>query len=108
VKNVLIIQSENLLEAGLVTLLSSFEGIQVHGVRVEDLPGLMASLQQEQPDVLILDETVAQTYLESILPLLMSYPKLRTIVVSLRENSLSVYDKSKVSVQHISDFLTIL
>jgi hypothetical protein len=80
----------------------------VHGVRVEDLPGLMASLQQEQPDVLILDETVAQTYLESILPLLMSYPKLRTIVVSLRENSLSVYDKSKVSVQHISDFLTIL
>ncbi len=107
-KNVLIIQSENLLEAGLVTLLSSFEGIQVHGVRVEDLPGLMASLQQEQPDVLILDETVAQTYLESILPLLMSYPKLRTIVVSLRENSLSVYDKSKVSVQHISDFLTIL
>lgn len=107
-KNVLIIQSENLLDAGLVTLLSSLDGIQVHGVRLEDLPALPALLLQQPPDVLILDEAVAQTYLESLLPLLMSYPKLRTIVISLRENSLSVYDKSRISVQHISDFLTIL
>jgi DNA-binding NarL/FixJ family response regulator len=108
VKNVLIIQSENLLEAGLLTLLSSFEGIQVYGMRIEDLPTLPASLHNQQPDVLILDETVAQTHLESILPLLMSYPKVRTIVVSLSENSLSIYDKSQVSVKQISDFLTIL
>jgi hypothetical protein len=55
-----------------------------------------------------MDENVLCANMSAYLAILRNYPEMRTIVLSLGDNQMQVYDRRIIEVDHLNDFLDLL
>jgi len=106
-RRILILQSEKLLPASLLSLLAAQPELDVTNTTL----GSIESLDQGDnlaPDVVILEEELLAANLSAVVKLADKHPKLRLIVPLLGENQLHVFDKQMVQVKQFEDFLELL
>jgi hypothetical protein len=106
-KRVIVVESEELLSAGVYSLLSAKGHFDVNGVVMKE-GNFSDVFTRIKPHILILDEATLDQYLTTYRSLTKNYPKLRTIVLSLGTNNMLVYDKQIVQVQNLDDFMNQL
>jgi hypothetical protein len=99
---VVILQSDKLLNAGVQSLLSTKADVEVIGIAHSD-ESYASILERTQPDIVIMDENVLCANMSAYL-----YPEMRTIVLSLGDNQMQVYDRRIIEVDHLNDFLDLL
>ena len=107
-KRILILRNTLLLNAGIHSLLSGHDSLEVVGRDFESQNELLQHIENEQPDVIIVDEDFHFAHLAEMLEFLHSYPKTRTILMSLEENRVRIYDTMQIELEGIEDFLAVL
>jgi len=107
-KRVLILRNHLLMNAGLQSLLSGQESLEVIGKDTHDREELFRFIDRTQPDVIIVDEDFLFPNLAELLRFLQRYPKKRTIIISLEGNQIQVYDTMQIQLRQLSDFLAVL
>ena len=107
-KRILILRNTLLLNAGIQKLLSGRDSFKVVGKDFESQNELLQHIESEQPDVIIVDDDFHVANLAEMLKFLDSYPKTRTILMSLEENRIRIYDTMQIELEGIEDFLAVL
>ena len=69
---------------------------------------VLAAIERVDPDVLVLCRLTHNTIPIQIAPLLMRYPTLLIITVSMDDNYMHIYGKQKVLMQSASDLISVL
>jgi len=106
-KKILVLESEKLLGASILSLLASREEFDVADLPVASLDRLNGS-GDVMPDVIIMEEAQLMANISAVLQLTNSHPNLRLIVFGLSDSKLHVYDKQMVEVRQVSDFFELL
>ena len=106
-KKILVLESERLLGASILSLLARREEFDVADISVTSLATLDGSVTV-QPDVVILEEDQLLANTETLVNWAKRHPSLRVIVFGLSDSNLHVYDKKIVKVRQVSDFLELL
>jgi chemotaxis response regulator CheB len=107
-KRVLIIQCESLLGAGVESLLTGLGKMLVEGVEQDDLGAIIAAIQAQKPDVIIMDEKTLANHALEFLQFLEQYPQLRVVVVNSHHNYLQVFDKRLIPIETSTDLLAVI
>ena len=106
-KRILVLEDEKLAAASILSLLISPSGLDVINTTVSSL----AYLEQTdglQPDVVILEEELLAANISAVVKLADRHPKLRLIVFNLSNNTLNIFDKQRLQVKQVNDFLELL
>ena len=106
-KRILVLESEKLLSASIVSLLSSQSELEVISTTKCSLAGWVNS-NDTPPDVVILEEGLLAANLSDLVKLADRHPTLRLIVFGLKDGSVQIFDKQLAQVRHVSDFLSLL
>lgn len=105
-KKILVLESEKLLSAGILSILRSLSKFDVAHTTAVSLSSLAPC--NIQPDIVILDEEILATNLLALVELTRCHPELRLIVLSLNGNEVDVFDKHTIQVHKVSDFVQLL
>jgi DNA-binding NarL/FixJ family response regulator len=103
-KRVIVVESENLLNAGIYSLLSANGHLDVIGVTSKD-ENFFDVFDRVKPHIIILDEKTMSRNMTAYMLFTKNYPRLRTIVLSLGTNNVQVCDKQVVHIQNFDDFM---
>ncbi len=106
-KRILVLESENLISASILSLLASQSRFDVINAPVSSI----ASLEKPdsiKPDVVILEEEQLATNITAVINLAEYFPTLRLIVFNQKNNTLHIFDKQMIQVRHINDLLNLL
>lgn len=104
---ILVIDSENLLAASILSLLDScFEFDVTHSTITSLTP--TAGPTGHQIDVVIIEEEHLMTNMSAFVSFTDHHPNLRLIVLRQSENKVHIFDKQMVMVRQVSDFLELL
>jgi chemotaxis response regulator CheB len=106
-KQILVLEDKKLAAASILSLLISRPELDVINTTFSSLAYLDLS-EDLQPDVVILEEELLAANISAVVKLADRHPKLRLIVFSLSDNTLNVFDKQRVQVRQVSDFLELL
>jgi chemotaxis response regulator CheB len=104
-KTVVIIHCGYPLLAGVEHLLSREDGFILTTVSSIATVDIVNEIEQLQPEIVILDESLPNDDFGRILDLLMTFLELRVVVVSHLKNQLQVYEKKQVLVNCFSDLI---
>lgn len=107
-KQILVLEDQKLASASILSLLMSKPELNVINTTFSSLASLDLLDEGLQPDVVILAEELLAANISAVVKLADRHPKLRLIVFSLSSNTLNVFDKQRVQVMQVSDFLELL
>jgi len=107
-KRILVLRNNLAFNAGIQNLLSEQKTLDVIGIESSDRRELFKQVLHLQPDVIITDEGFLMPNLAALLKFLQSYPKKRTILMSLKANEIQVCDTEKIQVEQLTDFLAAI
>lgn len=107
-KRIVILESELLLNAGVQSFLSSQGYQQVHGVATQNEETMVVEIERLHPDVIIMDEQNREANFALLKPYLASDRTIRTIIMNMNNNQISIYEQRQVLIQQLSDFLDVL
>jgi chemotaxis response regulator CheB len=107
-KRVVVLESDYLLSAGVQSFLSNQEHLEVMGLDAKDPQESYQAILQIQPDVIILDQNNQLIDLNALLEHLEDLPRVRTVVMSYSDDQVQVYDRNKISIHQLSDFLAVI
>ena len=102
------LESEFLLGAGIGSLLSAQEQLEVSSVDERDAEKLAQTIREFQPDVIVLAEDRLALHRKLLTNSLQICPNLRTIVVNRDDNQLQIWEKRVIVVHELRDFLDVL
>jgi DNA-binding NarL/FixJ family response regulator len=109
IPSVLVIRKNSLLNQAMASILqSSGSKIKVVTSAANDVQGLIVDISNLEPDVILLEESMALASKETITHLLMVYPNMRLIVVSDDSNWLHIYRKKDMLMTRPGDLLSII
>lgn len=108
-KRVLVFRCENLLAAGVESLLAREHDLLVLGVtnNRDDL-GMIQEIEYFHPNVVILDESALVADFSNIYGILKKQPKIRFIIVDEGENVVHIIDKQVMLVGQSADFIELI
>ena len=66
---------------------------------------MSSDIENFRPNVIVLDETSSFGELNRIFEMLKDCPELRVIVINLRNNQVSVYNKREISITQSNDLV---
>jgi DNA-binding NarL/FixJ family response regulator len=104
-KRIIVMESEPLLSAGVYSLLSTNGHLKVMSVDL-DKQSFVSVANEFRPDVVIMDERVLMENFAGYMGFLKSFPRIRTIVLSIQANCLQVCDQQIVHVRNLDDFMS--
>jgi len=104
---ILVIDSENLLAASILSLLDSCFEFDVTHSTITSLTST-AGPTGHQIDVVIIEEEHLMTNMSAFVSFTDHHPNLRLIVLRQSENKVHIFDKHMVEVRQVSDFLELL
>jgi len=107
-KRVVVLESDYLFSAGVQSFLSNQENLEVTGLDASDPQEIYQAILQIQPDVIILDQNNQLIDLNTLLEHLEDLPRVRTVVMSYSDDQVQVYDRNKISIHQLSDFLAVI
>ena len=107
---VLLFDTGTLLGAGLTEILMQDGALQVECVGYVDMAGLLRTLEDRQPDVIVLTEEspIDIARLLDLLEVLHTRDKLRVIVTRADDNTIGQYDVRQVTLTEGADLLTLI
>ena len=108
VKRILILRNSLVLNSGVQSLLSKQRAFDVIGMEVHTRKELFKTIDDFKPDVIIVDDEYLVKNLAALLRFLQKYPKTRTIILSLKGNTIQIYDTQQIQIENISDFLSVI
>lgn len=103
-KRVLVLESEKLLPAAVLSLLAARSEFDVTSIGFNSFVSLK-QVDHCEPDVIIMDEELVTNNITAVMRLVDRHPKVRLIVVGLEDNKLHVFDKHIVQIKNVSDFM---
>lgn len=109
-KRVLVFRCENLLTAGVESLLAREDDLLVLGVTdvCEDGLSFEHEIELFHPSVVVLDESSIFTEFSFIYDILKKYPQLRVIVVDQGDNLVHIFDKRALMVAQSTDLIEVI
>jgi chemotaxis response regulator CheB len=106
---VLVTKQDSMLNRALNDLLQSSDcKLKVIKSGAVDVNGLITETSQVKPDIVILGESTPLARMDVLGNLLMSYPKMRVVVVSEESNWLHIFDKKDTLMTGHADLLDAL
>lgn len=106
-KKILVLESEKLLAASIVSLLALRPEYDVVQTTVSFL-SCLDDADGLRPDVVVLERDVLAANISAVIKVTDRYPKLRLIVFSLCNSKVHVFDQQVVQVRSTGDFLELL
>jgi DNA-binding NarL/FixJ family response regulator len=106
-KQILVLESEKLLVASILSLLASRPEYDVTSTTLNSL-NCIDQPNGPEPDVVILDEELVAANISDLVALADRHPTLRLIVLGLNDNELHIFDKHIVHVSQVNDFFELL
>jgi len=106
-KRILILRNNLALNSGVQSLLSKQRAFDVIGLEVYTRKELFKNIDDLKPDVIVVDDEYLAKNLAALLRFLQEYPKTRSIILSLKGNTIQIYDTQQIQIENISDFLSI-
>lgn len=106
-KKILVLESEKLLAASIVSLLASQSELDVMNTNIGTLES-WDKFSNARPDVVIMEEGLLEANISAIVKLAERHPTLRLIVFGLSNGDVQIFDKQMARVRHVSDFLSLL
>lgn len=105
-KLVLIVNAGSLLMEGITGLLTANldDGFKVVSTEVRSLVLLMEEIERVNPTVILMEDDIPFLTPGDLLAGLQPIRKIRVIVLSMQINKVDVYDKSRATVYHKSEF----
>jgi DNA-binding NarL/FixJ family response regulator len=107
-KKVIVILSESLIGKGVESILSREMDLSVTSTSFIDNATLNQQIERDQPDVVILDESLLSSEMPRLFNLFASYPNLRVMVLSVGENRINIYDRQEIQVSHSADLVSAI
>ena len=107
-RRVLVLESDLLLGAGIRSLLSGQEQLDVSSVDETNCEKLTQTIREFRPDVIVLAEDRLALHRKLLTSCLQISPNLRTIVVNRNDNQVQIWDKRVIVVHELRDFLDVL
>ncbi|MGA2502733.1 MAG: hypothetical protein ABSG01_01430 [Anaerolineales bacterium] len=106
---VLVTKQDSMLNRALTDLLQSSNcELRIITSGANDVHGLIAETSKVKPDIVILGESTPLARMDVLGNLLMSYPKMRVVVVSEESNWLHIFDKKDKLMTRNADLLDAL
>jgi hypothetical protein len=106
-RRVLVVESE-LLSAGLQSLLSPCEELEVRSLHFTSEGDLLHVVEEFRPDVLILEDALLSEIAAQLIKTDHDGPLMRVVCLSLEDNCLRIYEKRKIMVEGSADFLAVV
>jgi DNA-binding NarL/FixJ family response regulator len=109
-KRVLVFRGENLLAAGVESLLTRQDDLLVLGVanNCDDAFSFEHEIELFHPSVVILEESSLSADFSFIYEVLKKYPQLRVIVVDEGDNLVHILDKRAITVVQSTDLIEVI
>jgi DNA-binding NarL/FixJ family response regulator len=109
-KRVLVFRGENLLTAGVESLLTREDDLLVLGVanNCDDGFSFEHEIELFHPSVVILEESSLSADFSFIYEVLKKYPQLRVIVVDEGDNLVHILDKRAITVAQSTDLIEVI
>ena len=104
---VLIIDKDSLLSAGLQSLLSQAEGVEVLAMTPTSEVEFVQTLERFRPSMIVVACPGPASTPPEVLDMLGGYPSVRLVAVSYDHNMVYVYDRAQVELQGLKDLLTL-
>ena len=105
---ILVINSEDLLSGGVVSLLRREEDFEIVTKDIPDKSALASEIEGLKPDAVLINESFLFTYPASVLHLLQEFPELRVIVLDENQNLLHIYKTREVVVERSLDLIATI
>jgi len=106
---VLVTKQDSMLNRALTDLLQNSNcELRIITSGANDVHGLIAETSKVKPDIVILGESTPLARMDVLGNLLMSYPKMRVVVVSEESNWLHIFDKKDKLMTRNADLLDAL
>lgn len=105
---VLIIQSNSILTAGIISLLQQNENFEVMIASYRTTKDLNRLIDQFLPMAVIIDICIGESKINAMFTLLASHPETRFLVVSLADNRVQIFTNQTQSVNYIDDLINII
>ena len=107
-KRVLLIESGQFIGGVIHSLFERNDRLKVILASPTNSRELLLAVKYHHPDIVVIDDTVSETYLEQLLRYMQKCADMRVVVVNTNSNRLSIYDKQQVDVTQTSDLFAIL
>lgn len=106
-RKVLVLENEFLLNAGLRSLLSKEEDLEVMAVKLSSQTEVFQIVDVFQPDVVVMEEELIENG-GMLVASMKGYPKLKAIVVHWEDNQIEIFESQKVVIRELQDFLSVI
>ena len=103
-KRIVVLESKDLLSAGIYSLLSTHGYAEILSLTL-DREDYLDQMARYEPEVVIMDERVLARISDTYAIFLRHFPNIRTIVLNLGTNSVKVCEQRLIHVEHVADFL---
>jgi chemotaxis response regulator CheB len=107
-KRVLLIESGCFIGGVIHNLFESSEKFTIFQARPHDGNALILAVQDYNPDVVILDDTLKFDYLNDLLRYLSLSDDFRVIIVNTNANKIEVYQKNQIPVLQSADLFAMI
>jgi DNA-binding NarL/FixJ family response regulator len=107
-KRVLLVESGRFIGGVIHSLFSGFEHTEVITASPANGRELLKAIEEQHPNVIVLDDTLQAEYLHNLLRYLQVSADLRVLVLNTNSNSVQIYQKQEVEVLRPADLLMIL
>jgi hypothetical protein len=99
-----------LLGAGLVSMLTEDEALQVESIAYVDMTTLLRALEDRRPDVIVLTEEspLDATRLLDLLSVIRTNDWLRIIQIHHDDNTIDLYDKRQVMISQSQEVFKLI
>ena len=106
---VLLVDGNNILSAGLASLLTENQSLQLEHLTETDDLSILDAIERHQPDVIVITETEPDdvTHILRLLETAHSDSTWRTMIVRQKTNRIDLYDKRQVMINHRQDVLDL-
>lgn len=109
-KKVAVILSEFLIGRGVESLLTRDTDLIVTSISYDgdSDEGVIEHIERYQPSVVIVDESLLNDDSNTLFNQLLNYPKLRVLVLSVRDNWIYIYDRKEIQITHSTDLISAI
>ena len=108
VKRIVVLESDHLINAGVLSFLASQDCFDVIGMEGSDPEQIYRAIENIRPDVVIINQNSHLISTGKLLAQFENLPHIRTIILNMVNNQIQVCDQRQVSIQNLNDFIEVL
>ncbi len=107
-KRVLLIESGQFIGGVIHSLFVDKDQLGVIEVAPSNSRELLRTVQEHQPEIIVLDDTVCYAFLSILLKYMQSSSGVRVVVLNTESNQVELYQKQQIPVLKTDDLFAIL